>query len=266
MINIGYRTLQLPVQWLRQLHRRQRVARELYGAPCAAAAYPLWLLHDWWNWGAQGRYIARSRRIPGWVRGPEAVALASYSSALPANAVIAEIGSFLGGSAVVLAGARKLQRSGHVHCVDPFDGSGDPFSAPIYKLIGVKRGGSLRRRFDSNIRRAGLRDWVVAHPGKDSEIAAGWDTPIDMLFLDGDQSPAGARAAYASWARFLKKNSIIAIHNSASGAYEAGHDGYLRLVEETIRAPQYAEITCIGTTTFARKIGDGAEKLTEFTQ
>jgi predicted O-methyltransferase YrrM len=259
MSAIGYRALWLPMHWLRQLRKRRRATRELHGAPCAAAAYPLWLIHDWMNWGARGRYIARSRRIPGWVRGAEAVALATYSSTLPAGAVIVEIGSFLGGSAIVLAGARKLQRSGQVHCIDPFDASGDSFSAPIYQSIGARRGGSLRQRFDTNIRRAGLSGWVVAHQGKDSAIAATWDTPIDMLFLDGDQSPAGACAAYASWAPFLKNNGIIAIHNSASGTYEAGHDGHMRLVAETIRPPQYAEITCIGTTTFARKIADSAE-------
>lgn len=259
MSTIGNRTLQLSIHWLRQLRKRRRAARELYGAPCAAASYPFWLIHDWLKWGSQGRYIARSRRIPGWVRGPEAVALASYSSTLPAGAVIVEIGSFLGGSAIVLAGARKLQRSGQVHCIDPFDASGDPFSAPIYKIVGATRGISLRQRFDANIRRAGLGGWVVAHAGKDSEIAATWDTPIDMLFLDGDQSPVGARAAYTNWAPFLKKKGIIAIHNSASGAYEAGHDGHMLLVAETVRPPQYAEIMCIGTTTFARKLGDAAE-------
>jgi predicted O-methyltransferase YrrM len=247
------------MHWLRQLRRRRRAARELYGAPCAAAAYPFWLIHDCVKWGRLGRYIARSRCIPGWVRGPEAVALAAYSSTLPAGAVIVEIGSFLGGSAIVLAGARKLRGSGQVHCIDPFDASGDPFSAPIYQAVGTARGRSLRQRFDANMRWAGLSGWVVAHPGKDGEVAATWDTPIDMLFLDGDQSPAGARAAYTNWAPFLKKKGIIAIHNSASGTYAAGHDGHMRLAAETIRPPQYAEVTCIGTTTFARKIGDAAE-------
>jgi predicted O-methyltransferase YrrM len=258
MSDIGYRTVQLPAHWLRQLRKRRRNARDLYGAPCAAAAYPFWLIHDWLKWGARGRYIARSRRIPGWMREAEAVALAAYSSRLPADAVIVEIGSFLGGSAIVLAGARKLQRSGQVHCIDPFDASGDPFSAPIYKIIGATRGGSLQQRFAANIRKAGLRGWVVAHPGTDSAIAATWDAPIDMLFLDGDQSPAGARAAYANWAPFLKNKGIIAIHNSASGSYAAGHDGHMRLAMEMLRPPQYAEIMCIGSTTFARKIGDAA--------
>jgi predicted O-methyltransferase YrrM len=256
MISRSYR----PLHWLRQLRKRRRAARELYGEPCSAAAYPFWLAHDWLRWGAKGHYIARARRIAGWVRGPEAVALASYSSALPAGAVIVEIGSFLGGSAVLLAGARKLQRSGQVHCVDPFDASGDAFSAPIYEIIGAAGGGSLRQHFDINICRAGLGDWVIAHPGRDSAIAAAWDTPIDMLFLDGDQSPAGARAAYTSWAPFLKHNGIIALHNSVSGAYEPGHDGHRRLVAETIRPPQYADITYIGTTTFARKMTDAPPK------
>jgi len=114
-------------------------------------------------------------------------------------------------------------------------------------------GGSLRRQFDDNIRRAGLSDWVETHQGTAGEIAAGCRRPIDMLFLDGDQSPAGARLAYERWAPFLRRGGIIALHNSRSGSYGDGHDGHRRLVVETIRPPEYADVRCVGTTTFARK-------------
>ena len=42
-----------------------------------------------------------------------------------------------------------------------------------------------------------------------------WITPIDLLFLDGDQSRKGVREAYNSWEPFLKGGGIIAVHNSA---------------------------------------------------
>jgi hypothetical protein len=44
-------------------------------------------------------------------------------------AVIVEIGVYFG-SASDLAGARKIAGTGVVHCIDPFDASGDDFSAP----------------------------------------------------------------------------------------------------------------------------------------
>ena len=72
--------------------------------------------------------LRQSQAIPGWTRDAEAVALAKLAYRLPRNAVIVEIGSFLGSGAVLLAGARKLRGSGRVHCVDPFNGSGDSYS------------------------------------------------------------------------------------------------------------------------------------------
>jgi hypothetical protein len=94
------------------------------------------------------------------------LAMASVISSLPDDCVVVEIGSFLGSSSVLLAGARKLRGSGKLHCVDPFDGSGDAFSVPIYNNLldanGVK---PLRQCFDENIHAADLQDWVEVHQG-----------------------------------------------------------------------------------------------------
>jgi hypothetical protein len=228
--------------------------RELYGKPCSPATVPFWLVHDTLRWGSLGKYISRSRRVPGWTRGAEAVALAEVSLSLPDDAVILENGCFLGCSTVLLAGARKLRGSGIVHSVDPFDASGEPFSAPIYRAIRGTLAMSLRQCFDSHIQQAGLSEWVRAHEGYGHDIAAGWQTPIDMLFLDGDQSYEGVRTTYEHWARFLKAGAIVAVHNSAPGIYQDGHDGSLRLVEEVIRPPRFDCPRCIGMTTFARRL------------
>jgi predicted O-methyltransferase YrrM len=211
---------------------------------------------DGMRWGPLGKYISLSRRIPGWTRGAEAVALAQICFSLPESAVILENGCFLGCSTVLAAGARKLRGSGRVHCVDPFDASGDSFSAPVYRAIGNSLKPSLRLCFDNNIRRAGLSDWVEVHQGRAHEIAATWIEPIDLLFLDGDQSYEGVQIAFNSWSPFLKPGGLIAVHNSAPGTYQKDHDGSMRLVMETIRPPLYYEVQCIGITTFARKAFD----------
>jgi predicted O-methyltransferase YrrM len=166
--------------------------------------------------------------------------------------VIVEIGSFLGGSAVLLAGARKLRGSGFVHCVDPFDGSGDAFSTPYYREIVDGNFQRIRRQFDANIARAGLADWVKVWVGTAERVAAGWQLPIDMLFLDGDQSPAGVQSAFDRWIPFLKPGGVLALHNSETRQYAEGHDGHHRLAL-TLGPPRYANIVVIGTTTFARK-------------
>jgi predicted O-methyltransferase YrrM len=201
-------------------------------------------------------YLARSEKIPGWVRGEEATCLADVASGLDDNAVIVEIGSFLGSSAVILAGVRKLQGSGKVHCVDPFDGSGDRFSVPFYdEIIAQSPSRSQRENFERNLRLAGLSRWVEVHPGTAVEIAATWTTPIDMLFFDGDQSPAGVRAAYEAWSPWLKPGGTIALHNSNPREYEpdSDHVGHLLIAESEIKHPHYVERRLVASTTFARK-------------
>jgi Methyltransferase domain len=152
-----------------------------------------------WRYGDLGKYMVQARLIEGWTTFDELEALADTCQTLPENPVVVEIGSFLGRSAVILAGCCKLRGSGQVHCIDPFDGSGDSFSVPVYQSIANTLSTSLQDRFAANIKRAGLENWVTLHKGTAETIAQNWSAPIDMLFLDGDQSPAGVQSAYQSW-------------------------------------------------------------------
>ena len=94
---------------------------------------------------------------------------------------------------------------------------------------------------------------MKVHPGTAASIGATWKEPIDLLFLDGDQSPKGARLSFDVWSPFLKAGGIIALHNSADREYAAEHDGNRRVVVEKITLPEYDGAQCIGSTTFATK-------------
>jgi MMP 1-O-methyltransferase len=198
------------------------------------------------------RYLRLSAGIPGWTRGAEAWALALVCHSLPAGAMVVEIGSFLGSSAVLLAGSRQLRGSGTVHCVDPFDASGDSFSRELYHEISSSIEVPLRQRFEQNIRDAGLDGWVSVHQGRAEDICRGWKSPIDLLYLDGDHSWEAVQAAYNGWAPFLRQYGVIAIHSSL--AQEKDHDGLRRLAREVIQPPAYAAGCRVGSITFARKL------------
>ena len=199
-------------------------------------------------------YLRLSETIPGWTRNAEADALAQMAYSLEGDAVIVEIGSFFGSSTVFLAGSRKLKGAGKVHCVDPFDGSGDSYSVPHYESIIVAFGArSPGEHFEKNIGSAGLSDWVEVHQGTAEEIATAWTTPIDLLILDGDQSPAGVRAAYEGWSPWLKPGGVIALHNSSPREYGAEHDGHFLVATKEIQPPRYIERRLVGSITFARK-------------
>ncbi len=231
--------------------RRSADERELFGAPCSSLAGPFLLLRDRLRIGPLGTYVGRSRRIPGWNRDAQAIELAKASYALPDGALVVENGCFLGCSTVLLAGARVLRDSGEVHVIDPLDGSGDAFSAPVYQAIANAQGRTLRSALEANLRTSGVADRVVIHQGLGHEIAATWTRPLDMLVLDGDQSPAGARLAYAAWSPFLKAGGVLVVHNSTPMDYQPDHDGSYRVVQEFVRAPWYDHVRCLGMGTFA---------------
>ena len=212
------------------------------------------------RYGGWGRYLAQARLIEGWTTPAELVELAKVSQALPNDPVIVEIGSFLGRSTVLFAGVRKLRGNGKVHAIDPFDGSGDIYSIPIYHQIANKLKMSLFERFYYNIHNGELLDWIEVHQGTAETVVPSWTQPIDLLFLDGDQSPEGVRSAYEQWSPFLKLGGVIVVHNSGDRHYEPDHDGHRRLVVETIRSPQYKNIYCVGSTTFAYKVSKNSLK------
>jgi|LSQX01.3.fsa_nt_gb predicted O-methyltransferase YrrM len=198
-------------------------------------------------------YLFLAEQIAGWMTAEELMKKAEFSYQLPDDAVVFEIGAFLGCSTVMLAGARKLKGSGMVHVIDPFDASGDDFSVPVYKAIEEQLNVSLLSQFQSNIRNARLEKYVTIHQGTSETIVKNWHEPIDMLILDGDQSPEGARTAFDDWVSFLKPGGILIVHNSADRVYEKDHDGHRRVVVESVRPPQFYNVICVRMTTFARK-------------
>lgn len=203
-------------------------------------------------------YLDLAATIPGWVDRDELSYKAKIVNKLPNDAVIVEIGGFLGRSTVVMAGVRKLIGNGKIHVIDPFDASGDAFSVPFYKLITNKIEQPILDEFRENITNAKLDDYIVVHKGTAETIIHDWPTPIDFLILDGDQSPAGAKTAYDLWLPLLKPGGYICLHNSGTKFHIPGHDGHRRLFLEEIKPPLFDEIHTEKQTSFARKMESSA--------
>ena len=231
--------------------------REIYGAPDRTRRSPLDLARCLLTYGRIGADIWESQRIRGWIRGDgEAEALARASDSLQGSPVIVEVGSFLGCSTVLLAGPRKRRRAGHVHCVDSFSADGDDAAVPVYRAIAASLGMSMRQAFEHNLRRAGLLDWVTVHEMRSHEAAQRWQTPIDMLYLDGDVSLEGSREIFHDWSRFLRGGGILAINGTAD---HASRMASYRVVEEFVHPPGFEDIRQVDHITFARK-SPGADR------
>lgn len=228
--------------------------RQLYGLPDPLVTLPFSYVSDRLRWRALGRYVWRSRTVHGWTRGREAVELARHAFEAPDHAVLVEIGAFLGCSTILMAGARKVRGSGKLHCIDRFDGSGDQFSMPIYRSIADADPRSLRDRFERNVQRAGLIDWVEVHTTDARRNVPVGLGRIDLLFLDGDQSYEAVVETFDTWSPHLQNGGVLALHNSRPGYRLEGHDGHARLAETRVHPPEYAVIGRSDSTTFARKL------------
>jgi predicted O-methyltransferase YrrM len=193
--------------------------------------------------------------VAGWRLAEESMELAAIAYGLAPGATIVEVGAYMGRGTVVLAGARRLQGDGVVHSIDPFDCSGDAFSSPHYEnILRACGASSLEEVFRGNLARFALENIVTVHKGQSREIASAWTDPIDLLLLDADHSPAGAREAFESWVPFVRSGGTVAIDNSTEREYEPTHDGNYLIVKERVRAPEFCDIRYVAHTTFCKKV------------
>jgi len=199
-------------------------------------------------------FLQAALKVPGWREREKAAAVYGAGYSRPDHAVIVEVGAFLGRSSILLAGARKLRGSGKVHCIDPFDCSGDAASVPIYdQILSDMGGGDLRNHFEQNLRAAGVREWVEIHQQHAADAAAAWTLSVDLLLLDGDQSPEGARAAFDAFLPHLKSGGILIMGNSTPRNYLPTHDGNWLIASTTVVYPAFIDPRRVGTATIAVK-------------
>lgn len=158
--------------------------------------------------GAWGRASA----VPGFIGEREVKALvmlacgAAFAVGAENPAVMLEIGSFKGKSAVALA--TVAQELGLPPLV-----SVDPHTAPSATDPGLEEGSSYEA-FLAAIERAGVREWVEAHRETSAEAAREWARPIRLLWIDGDHTWEGARADFDAFAPFLAPGGIVAVHDT----------------------------------------------------
>jgi predicted O-methyltransferase YrrM len=110
---------------------------------------------------------------------------------------VVEIGRFRGGSTLLLAAALE---NGVLHSYDIDTRQG-------------RSGAELDDELRKALERYGLSDRVRLHVA-DSRTAEPPDTPIDLLFIDGDHSEGGVRADYEHWRPRLAAGGHVLFHDA----------------------------------------------------
>lgn len=187
------------------------------------------------RFGWRYRGIAGFLDIPGWLSPQDATEL--YDSALSLKSerpVIVEIGSHLGKSSMVLAQALRKKGGGILHCIDPFDASGDSGAQHLYE----KRQAELRvdflEAFQINMARYSLLPFVRPVKGLSHEVIRDFDGAIDMLFIDGDHDYEAVKKDFLDWVPHLKTGGVIAMHDVYATPYGDDYTGPWRVAKEFI--------------------------------
>ena len=125
-----------------------------------------------------------------------------------ARACVVEVGVYEGSSSVQLVDAMAPDAT--LHLVDPY-----VETALRSGWRGVER--ATRRTVTRAARRSGgptLR-WHVC---TSEEAARGWNgTPVDVVFIDGDHSPEGARLDWDLWSRHVPADGTVVFHDAREG-------------------------------------------------
>lgn len=140
---------------------------------------------------------------------------------LPQNAVVVEVGSWLGGSLFhILKGTEDLGAT--IHCVDHWQG--DPDLNPAGGHVD-----DIFQGFLTNLRELGSPENIVIHQMPSIEAANEFtDNSVDMIYLDGSHDYSSVLNDLTAWWPKLKDGAIVSGHD-----YTAIHfPGLVKAVDE----------------------------------
>ncbi|MGX1907562.1 class I SAM-dependent methyltransferase [Streptomyces phaeochromogenes] len=195
---------------------------------------------------------------------PVGEGLALYEAAVEAGRLglpLLEVGTYCGRSTVLLAGAAREAGVTAV-TVDHHRGSEeqqpgweyhDP--ATVDRELGVM---DTLPTFRRTLHRAGLEDHVVAVVGRSPQIAAFWNSPLGLVFIDGGHTDEHATGDYEGWAPHVAEGGLLLIHDVFPDPVDeftgqAPYRVYLRALE----SGAFTEVSVTDSLRVLRRTGSG---------
>ncbi|MEU1389877.1 MULTISPECIES: class I SAM-dependent methyltransferase [unclassified Nonomuraea] len=172
---------------------------------------------------------------------------------------LCEIGTYCGKSAIYL-GAAARHTGSVVVTVDHHRGSEEiqPGWAHHDPALMDPRFGRMDSLpfFRAAIAAAGLEDEVIAVVGRSDRVAALWNTPLGMLFIDGGHSEEPVTRDYEGWAPHVMEGGALVFHDiypdPADGG-QAPYGVYLRALE----SGAFREVSAEGSLRVLERVGQG---------
>ena len=150
---------------------------------------------------------ARALPVESWLTDRERALLFAVGAYAPGAGMIAEIGSFKGGSASFIAGGISRRHQGRLTCVDPHTG-GPPW-------LGLAPSRSTWESFRATTTAIGVAPLLDARVGDSFAVAASWPgEPLDAVLIDGDHSLVGALRDFECWAPKVRAGGVVLIDDA----------------------------------------------------
>ncbi len=189
----------------------------------------------------QNELVAVAASVEGYLSDREIKFLALLAAYPTARGEILEIGSFKGKSTIVLAKAAKLDATNKVYAVDPM-------IAPSETDPDLDGQESSLAAFEENIKKHDVADRIELHVMRSIDLAADWDLPIRLLWIDGDHTYTGTKIDYDGFAGHLADGAIVAIHDVLH-EFEGG----LRVfAEDILLSPHFGACGFVGSIAWSR--------------
>lgn len=157
-------------------------------------------------------------------------------SVTPPALCVVEIGSYCGGSTVVIARTAARRAPGaRVFAIEPFSAEGARYQRDYESL------------FDANVAEWGVGATVQKIKKTSDEAATEWTRSIDYLYIDGDHSYDAVVRDVRNFVPFVREGGVFALHD-----YKAGKEGVRRAVDELV-TPHHAKLFQAGSLAVFRK-------------
>ncbi|WP_243838732.1 class I SAM-dependent methyltransferase [Aeromicrobium yanjiei] len=182
---------------------------------------------------------------------PEDEGLALHAAALDycAGGVSVEIGTYCGKSTIYLGHAASVRASAVVS-IDHHRGSEEQQpgweyhdESTVDPELGLMDTLPFARRA---IASAGLEGVVVLMVGRSPLIARWWETPVDLVFIDGGHTDEAAQADLRGWAPRVRLGGALVIHDVFPDPADGGQAPY-RIYREALDSGEFVEKSVTGS-------------------
>jgi predicted O-methyltransferase YrrM len=210
--------------------------------------------------------------VKGFMPADEGMALHAAASRYSPGGVVVEIGTYCGKSTIYLGHAATATGS-TVVTIDHHRGSEEHQAGWEYhdaSLVDPATGlfdtlPALRQTLAA----AGLEDVVVPMIGRSVAISRWWQTPLDVVFIDGGHTDEAAQLDFHGWAPWVRLGGALVIHDVFPDPADGGQAPY-RIYREALGSGEFAEVSVTGSMRVLERIrgavGTGANASAETIQ